>query len=53
MRIVDECLFQVYRDGVLFRSFAGKNKALDYIAVAVELCPDHTWDFRVKVFAPC
>ena len=43
-------LFEINRDGKLFRSFATRGNALSYLAAARELCPDSKWEF-VEVFA--
>ena len=41
-------LYEVLRDGELFRSFATRGNALAYIAAARELCPKSHWDLRVE-----
>ena len=36
-------LYEVMRNGVLFRSFATRGNALAFIAAARELCPESLW----------
>ena len=36
-------LYEVMRNGVLFRSYSTRGNALAFIAAARELCPEHLW----------
>lgn len=38
-------LYEVYRDGKLYRSFSTRGNALAFLAAARELCPDYKWKF--------
>ena len=38
-------LYEVWRDGVLYRSFSTRGNCLAFLAAARELCPDHQWQF--------
>lgn len=42
-----ELLFEVLRDGRLFRSFSTRGNALAYIAAARELVPNSDWSLRL------
>ena len=38
-------LYEILRDGKLFRSFSTRGNCLSYLAAARELCPDSEWTF--------
>ena len=39
-------LYEVFRDGKLSRAFSSCTPAMNYLAIARELCPDSIWTFR-------
>jgi len=41
MRVGQTEIYDILRDGQIFRSFSTLSKALDYLAAARELQPDH------------
>lgn len=48
MSIYDQrVLYEVWRNGTLYRSFSSKQNCLNYLAAARELCPDDDWQFVV------
>ena len=38
-------LYEVWRNGVLFRSFSSRANCLAFLAAARELCPTDQWQF--------
>lgn len=43
-----EIVFDVFKDGKLFRSFPTRGNALAYISAARELCPLNSWALVVQ-----
>lgn len=43
MRVLQTELYDVFRNGKLFRSFPARQSALAFIAAARELCPTERW----------
>lgn len=49
MKRFEEMLYEIRRNGVVFRSFPARGNALAYLAAARELCPDDHWTLTVFV----
>lgn len=49
MRVGQDYLYVVYRDGKPFRHFGSKQQALFYLAACSDLDPGSSWDLRSKV----
>lgn len=48
MRVGQDCLYVVYRDGKPFRHFGSKQQALFYLAACSDLDPGSEWSLRIR-----
>lgn len=48
MRVGQDYVYVVYRDGVPFRHLSSKQSALFYIAACLDLFPNSSWEMFIK-----